>query len=63
MSDLFIDKLIELQKEHGLSNQEMCERLGIGDTMWHYIRKGQRNPGGSTMRRAIHTFPVLVNYL
>lgn len=59
MASPFLDGLWELQREHGLSDTELAQTLGISLALVSHMKAGRRNAGGKVIRGAMRAFPQL----
>jgi transcriptional regulator with XRE-family HTH domain len=56
-----ISALAAQQSASGWSDATVAKRIGISRQLWHYLRKGERQPGIETMQQIAMRFPDLAD--
>lgn len=60
---MFDDRLKKLRKEHGYTQQEMADILGIPQKTYCNYERNDREPTSETLRLIVEKFGVTYNYL
>lgn len=58
----FQNKLLELRKNHGLSQKKLADELGVAQSSINYWEKGQRTPSFNVVQKIADYFRIPVNY-
>jgi len=54
-----IEGLITLQKNKGLNDIELAKAIGIDNSTWCRIKRGERQPGVRFLNGVLKAFPAL----
>lgn len=56
---ILLGKLIQLQKDSGLSDYKFAASLGVERVVWYSTRKGGRPIGKTLLKAIVQTYPEL----
>lgn len=56
---MLIDKLIEKQRQEGLSDRLFAQKLGVSRQLWQFTRTGRTRIGERVCRGALRAYPDL----
>jgi hypothetical protein len=56
---MLVEALERKQKELGLTQVGMAQRLGVSEAMWSLVRRGLRNPGRGFIQAVLQQCPEL----
>ena len=61
MSQSFLDQVRKLQ--NGLSHREFAASLGLSESFWSRVRRGESGLGLKTQLRILKRHPELIGYI
>lgn len=56
-NNTYLTTLKNRQATEGWSDREMGRQLGVGETTWYRIKRGDRGMGIEVLTKAMHRFP------
>jgi transcriptional regulator with XRE-family HTH domain len=61
--DRFPHKLHALRKQHGMTQQQVAGTLGVSQTFFHKLEKGQKKPNVEMLMKIAQLFGVTMDQL
>lgn len=55
--DAVVRAAIEIQERHGWTGAEFAQRIGVSESAWNRVRRGERQPGMRMLQGIRRAFP------
>jgi transcriptional regulator with XRE-family HTH domain len=55
--DAVVKAAIDIQERHGLTGAEFAQQIGMSESAWNRVRRGERQPGVRMLQGIRRAFP------